>query len=144
MEPLDLTLAPPRSARVMLDGLAMLARTIDKMRARLPGGNLGAYKIDGMSDRMMSMLGIDAEALQAEVARAASDADVAAWVRAHADPSAYDETTRVMLNRGTGDLDPDRLLIFAQKYPNHAEVASGKFCDIIDADDAAVFGTKRA
>jgi hypothetical protein len=33
MEPLDLSAAPPRSPRVMLDGLAMLARTIDKTRA---------------------------------------------------------------------------------------------------------------
>jgi hypothetical protein len=38
MDPLDLTVTPPRSPYQMLEGLYMLPRTIDKLRAKLPGG----------------------------------------------------------------------------------------------------------
>jgi hypothetical protein len=144
MEPLDLSTAPPRSPKVMLDGLAMLARTIDKMRASLPGGDLGDYHVDGMSQRMLKIIGVDAQALQDEVARASSEDEVVAWVRAHADPSKYAEATHVMLNRSISDIDPERLPDFAQKYPGHAKVPSGKLSDILDADDATTFALKKA
>ena len=139
MESLDLTQAPPRSPRVMLDGLAMLARTIDKMRAHLPGGNPGDYHIDGMSKRMLTIIGVDPDELQAVVASAASEDEVAAWVRAHADTSAYEKATHMMLNRAVKDLDPEYLPKFAAKYPGYQAVPSGKLADIIDADDAASF-----
>jgi hypothetical protein len=139
MEPLDLTAAPPRSPRVTLDGLAMLARTIDKMRAQLAGGNLGEYHVDGMSLRMLKIIGVDAAALQEAVARAASEDEVVAWVRAHAKTEAYAEATHVMLNRSISDIDPERLPEFARKYPHYAEAPSGTLVDIIDADDAIMF-----
>jgi Domain of unknown function (DUF5069) len=140
VEPLDLTKRPPRSARATLDGLVMLPRTIDKMRALLPGGNIGEYHIDGFSGRMMKLIGIEPDALAAEVARAATEDEVAAWVRAHATAGSYDEANRVLLNRSFEDIEPGRRSEFAAKYPRHAEVASRKICDIIDADDAALFG----
>jgi hypothetical protein len=139
MEPLDLTAAPPRSPRVILDGLAMLARTIDKMRAGLPGGNPGAYHVDGMSERMLKIIRVERAALQEAVARATSEDEVVQWVRAHADTSAYPEATRVMLNRSISDIAPERLPEFAQKYPHHAAAPSSKLVDIIDADDAIMF-----
>ncbi len=142
MEPLDLTKRPPRSARATLDGLVMLPRTIDKMRALLPGGNIGDYHIDGFSGRMLKIVGIDPDALAAEVARAASEDEVAAWVRTHAGAGSYAEANRVLLNRSFEDIAPERRAEFEEKYPRYAEVASGKICDIIDADDAAVFGHK--
>ncbi len=144
MEPLDLTTRPPRSARAALDGLVMLPRTIDKMRALLPGGNIGVYQVDGFSTRMMKLVGIEQEALQAIVARAASEDEVAAWVRAHADAGAYEEANRVLLNRSVDDIAPERRAWFEEKYPGHGDVAGGKICDIIDADDAAMFGDKTA
>ena len=140
MEPLDLTKRPPRSASATLDGLVMLPRTIDKMRALLPGGNIGDYHVDGFSGRMMKLIDIDPDGLAAEVARATTEDEVAAWVRAHAGASSYDEANRVLLNRSFEDIAPERRAEFAEKYPRHAEVASGKICDIIDADDAAIFG----
>jgi len=140
MEPLDLTVAPPRSPRVMLDGLAMLARTIDKMRAGLPGGKMGDYHVDGMSTRMLKIIGVDVEALQEAVAGAGSEDEVVAWLRAHADTSRYPEATHVMLHRSIEDIDPARLPEFAHKYPNYAAAASSKLLDIIEADDAAAFG----
>ena len=144
MQPLDLTEAPPRSPKVILDGLPMLARTIDKMRACLPGGNPGEYRVDGMSERMLTILGVDPGALQAEVARVSTDDEVAAWMRTHADTSKYAEAADVMLNRSVDDIDPDRLAKFAEKYPHYEKVGSRKLSDIIEADDAEMFASKRS
>jgi hypothetical protein len=59
MEPLDLTISPPRSPRVQLDGLYMLARSIDKIRAQLPGGKPGVYITErGLTKVLLEMLGI--------------------------------------------------------------------------------------
>ena len=49
MEPLDLTARPPRSPYQKTEGLFMVPRTIDKLRAKLPGGKIGGYTIRGMS-----------------------------------------------------------------------------------------------
>jgi Domain of unknown function (DUF5069) len=45
MEPLDLSTRPPRSGLEKLGGFYLLARTIDKIRAHLPGGNPGEYPV---------------------------------------------------------------------------------------------------
>ena len=61
MEPLDLTQRPPRSPRLLLGDLEllMIGRTVDKLRATLPGGNIGLYKIDGFSSRLLKAMGIE-------------------------------------------------------------------------------------
>jgi hypothetical protein len=91
MEALDLTKRPPRSPREMLPGLdlLMMARTVDKLRASLPGGNLGSYKIAGFSERVLKGLGIDEGEMRDAVAAAPDDAAVAAWVAAHSDASRF-------------------------------------------------------
>lgn len=91
MDSLDLTKAPPRGPYVELGGLLFLARTIDKIRASLPGGNLGSYQVAGFSKRMLDALGIQEDDLRAVVSLAHSDEDVLAWVRKHSDPSKYGE-----------------------------------------------------
>ena len=59
MKPLDLSKQPPRNPRVMLAGLLMMARTVDKARALLPGGNPGRYYITpGISGWMLKKLGL--------------------------------------------------------------------------------------
>jgi hypothetical protein len=42
--PLDLRTRPPRGPRETILGFYFLPRTIDKLRAELPGGNLGAFR----------------------------------------------------------------------------------------------------
>jgi hypothetical protein len=44
MTPLNLTVHPPRVPRAELDGLIFLPRTIDKVRATLPGGDIGGIR----------------------------------------------------------------------------------------------------
>jgi hypothetical protein len=53
MKPLDLSTRPPRSGLEKLGGFYLLARTIDKIRAHLPGRNPGEYKIPGFSERLL-------------------------------------------------------------------------------------------
>jgi Domain of unknown function (DUF5069) len=80
MEALDLSLAPPRAPRAELAGVVFLPRTIDKVRATLPGGALGAYNVEGFSTMMLDALEIPSDAFVAAVRDAADDADVAAFV----------------------------------------------------------------
>jgi hypothetical protein len=89
MEALDLTQAPPRAPHAQLDGLIFLPRSIDKARATLPGGDPGAYRIEGFTQRMLDTLGVSREQFVTSVGAAADDAEVAAFLRAHADPAAY-------------------------------------------------------
>jgi hypothetical protein len=86
MQPLDLTTAPPRGPREALAGIAFLPRTIDKVRATLPGGAAGAYTIPGFSEMMFETLGIELDAFRAAVADAANDDGVAAFVTASTSP----------------------------------------------------------
>lgn len=115
MESLDLTKAPPRSPYVNLGGLLMLARTIDKLRATLDGGSVGAYQIAGFSQRMMDALEIKEDDLRAVVALASTDDDVVAWVQKHSDPSKYADVNTMLEATKVGErLDrPDMLA----KYP---------------------------
>jgi hypothetical protein len=139
MEPLDLTKRPPRSPKEKLGGLYFLGRTIDKMRAILPGGKAGEYKIAGSSERLLDALGIRADELQAVVAAAASENEVVDWVRAHSDPSTYEAYNRAAATRSIKDIAPERLAQFAQSYPHHGEVASGLIFDILEHDDQKNF-----
>jgi hypothetical protein len=84
MEPLDLSRARPRATRAELAGITFLPRSIDKFRAALPGGNLAGYTIEGFTTKMLESLGIMPAALQAVVAAAESDEDVASYVLEHA------------------------------------------------------------
>ncbi len=138
MEPLDLSKAPPRSPRERLDGLVMLPRTIDKLRATLPGGNPGEYKIPGFSERMLQTIGVEEAQLREAVRTAATDQEVAAWVRAHALSGKYEEANRLLISRTLGDVS-DRAA-FEKRYP----VARGlpddtPLYEVIERDDAATF-----
>ncbi len=138
MDALDLTTHPPRSPNLRLGGLLMLARTIDKLRASLPGGNLGVYYIRGFSATMLSELGIDEAALRDVVARAQSDDDVVRWVREHSDSSRYDEINALLRSRRIADRIDDPA--FAERYPIVATLPREMpLLDMLDDDDRATF-----
>jgi hypothetical protein len=142
MEPLDLTKAPPRSPWVKLGGCYMLARTIDKLRASLPGGNIGPYRIPGFSERLMKSLGIEEEELRTIVARASSDDEVLKWVQARCDTSKFEELNQRLATRRICDLDD--VPAFKQRYPIVAEKGfpdDTVLFDLLDKDDAAMFAT---
>lgn len=117
MEPLDLARQAPRSPRELLPGLDLLmaARTVDKLRATLPGGNLGEYQITGFSSRLIEKLGFPEAALRDAIARAASDAEVADWIARHSDPARYADINagfeRLTIGERLGDPK------FVERYP---------------------------
>jgi hypothetical protein len=113
MESLDLTKAPPRSPYANLGGLYMLARTIDKIRATLPGGNIGAYRIRGFSGQLLERIGIQEDDLRAVVSLASSDDDVLAWVKKHSDPSKYAQINAEFESQTVGQRQPD----YFERYP---------------------------
>jgi len=81
MEALDLSVSPPRPPRAELAGVIFLPRSIDKVRATLPGGKLGLYAISGFTQMMLDMLGISVDSFSFAVQNASGDEDVAAFVR---------------------------------------------------------------
>jgi hypothetical protein len=99
MQPLDLTTAPPRAPRESLAGVVFLPRTIDKVRATLPGGALGAYNIPGFSEMLLEALGIELDAFRAAVADAPNDDGVAAFVTASTSPEKIEAWNAMILAR---------------------------------------------
>jgi hypothetical protein len=137
MTPLDLTKARPRPPIDQLDGLMFLPRTIDKARAYLPGGNRGEYNIPGISEQFLKHLGIEAEAFIAAVGTAATDADVATWVREHSDPSTYSAWNASLTARAVNDENRARL---TERYPCVRRNPNMKVVDMLEADDRECVG----
>ena len=148
MEPLDLRSRPPRSGYAELDGLMIMPRTIDKLRAQLPGGNPGVYfingRIKGISGYLLDRLGITETELLDAVARAANEDEVAAWLRTRTDASQYPEiNARLRRIKPKHSQDEDYFRTeYAETLRQHPDLES--VMDIVDADDARIFGASRA
>jgi hypothetical protein len=141
MEALDLTRQRPRSPQTLLDDLEllMMARTVDKIRATLPGGNLGVYWMTGFSERMLEALGIEEEALRQAVASASSDKDVAQWVRENSDPSRYEAINVAMQERKIADMLHDDAWVARYPIVKRLPPEMSLF-DMLIEDDAEIFG----
>lgn len=140
MDALDLTQRPPRSPRELLPGLNLLmaARTVDKLRATLPGGNLGEYQITGFSSSLLNALEIPEAALRGAIARADADAQIATWIREHSKPERYHEINAKLEGRTVGERleDPE----FVARYPAARRLApETSRLDLLIADDAEMF-----
>lgn len=137
MEPLDLTLGPPRPPRESLAGIMFLPRTIDKVRATLPNGALGAYSIGGFSEMLFDMLGIDAVAFTAAVAGAQTDAEVARFVAAATSPERIEQWNAMVLARRPRNGDREAA---AQAYPWLPERPDLVLAlDVLEEDDRRLF-----
>ena len=140
MDALDLTKQPPRGPRELLPtlDLLMIARTVDKLRATLPGGNLGSYQIPGLSTRLLEALHIREDDLREAVARAASDDEVVAWIREHADPAACARANAALEARVVANRIGDPA--FVAKYPFATNLPlDTKLIDMLVLDDRAAF-----
>jgi len=121
----------------------LMPRTIDKLRGQLPGGDPGGYFIDGrikgISGYLLERLGVSEADLLGIVARAASDDDVAAWLRERTDPSQY-ATVNATLRRIRPKHSQDEAFFrdeYAQTLQQHPELEY--ILDIVDADDRRRF-----
>jgi Domain of unknown function (DUF5069) len=103
MEALDLSVRPPRSPYAQMDGIYMLPRTIDKMRAQLPGGKLGSYSITtpfgpGISILLLRGLALNEKDLFQVVQRVRAEEEIADWLRRSVDPSSKARTNEMLLS----------------------------------------------
>lgn len=145
MDPLDLTTRPPRSCYAELDGLMLLPRTIDKLRAQLPGGNPGDYfingQIKGISGYLVERLGIDESELREAVARAGSQEQVAAWVRERTDASQYPAINATLRRIRPKHAEDEAYFRgeYAETLEQHPTLEF--IIDIVDADDRRRFAS---
>ena len=120
----------------------MLPRTIDKLRATLPGGNAGVYKIAGFSKSMLDAIGVSEDDLREAVRDARSDEDVAAWLREHADTGKYAEFNEYLLKRSIDHVSDKAA--FMERYPILKKRPDIYYlADMLEADDAEMFAEKR-
>lgn len=121
-----------------------MPRTIDKLRGFLPGGNPADYfingKTPGLSQYLIDRLGITLEDLQATVARAAHEDEIAAWLRERTDSSQYPAINATLQRiKPKHAHDPAYFAeLYAHTLATHPELEH--IMDIIDQDDRRIFG----
>ncbi|GAC1309760.1 MAG: hypothetical protein NVSMB21_16720 [Vulcanimicrobiaceae bacterium] len=137
MEPLDLTLAPPRQPRAELAGIIFLPRSIDKVRATLPGGKLGAYAIEGFTETMLRIFEISLSDFTTAVREAASDDEVAAFVTSRVDADAIASWHAYALQRRPRGGNRDEAIAAYPFLAGRDEI--GISLDVLEEDDRVAF-----
>jgi hypothetical protein len=141
----DLTQHPPRSPRTRLGGYALLPRMLDKGRAVIAGRN-GEYDYAcPLDQRILEFLGIDPEALKAELATGKGDGEILAWIQANQKnkhtPAEIAKWTTDQNNRAP---DADSLEFFNEYLskvgPNRTDIKI--WLDLLELDDYVTFGGK--
>jgi hypothetical protein len=146
MDPLDLRMRPPRSCYAELDGLMVMPRTIEKLRAFLPGGNPGPYfingQITGISGYLLQRLGIAEADLLAAVRDAKDEGEIAQWLRQRVDATRYSAINQILRHiKPKHSQDPEYFRsLYAETMKLHPELEF--VVDIIDADDRRMFASK--
>jgi hypothetical protein len=143
MTPLDLTEAPPRGVREPMLGYYFLARTIDKLRAELPGGNIGPFlnHDTGFSAYVIRRMGLDMDELRDVVANAPDEPSVVEWIRERVDPGGA-AAINAKLESFVYDRmsDQDKVLV-RERHPIMSKRPElTKLLDILEADDAELRG----
>jgi hypothetical protein len=142
----DLTQRPPRSPRTRLGGYVILPRILDKCRASLADKN-GEYCYDCPTDQhFFEFAGIEASALQAQVATGKSDGEILDWITANSKtkptPSGIMAWSRYQELRAPCDLEGREY--FQEEHrrlaPHRTDIVT--WFDYLDLDDFVFFGGK--
>jgi Domain of unknown function (DUF5069) len=142
MTPLDLRKRAPRGPRETLLGFYMLPRTIDKLRAELPGGDLGAYlnHDTGFSAYVVRRLGLDMNEFRNAIEDAANEASVIEWLSERIDAAAAPALNAKLETFVVERMRPDDQVLVRQRHPVMAERPElSKILDILEAEDARAF-----
>ena len=139
----DLREHPPRGAREKLAGVYFLARTVDKVRAKLQG-TLGLYKVTpGFSGYMFESLGITEEQFEEVVRNAKDDAEIATWIERTVPPDKIEATNEMLVNRRLRD--EEHRASFIPRYPVLEERPElWNWFEIFDVDDRWIFDPANA
>ena len=142
MTPLDLRKEPPRGVREKLLGFFFLARTIDKLRAELPGGSLGAYlnHDTGFSAWLVRRLGLDMDEFRSVVAGAPDEAAVVEWLVTRVDPSMAPALNAKLESFVVERMSPENQALVRSRHPVMAGRPDlSKILDVIEAEDERAF-----
>jgi hypothetical protein len=143
MEPLNLTRQPPRAPRARLLGFMFLPRTIDKLRAELPGGELGPYlnHATGFSAYVVRRLGLDMDAFRDAVAAAPDEDALAAWLRERIDVDAAASLNAKLETFVVERMTPADQVLVRERHPvMAARPELTRILDILEADDTYAGG----
>lgn len=142
----DLTQHPPRSARVRLGGYAILPRMLDKGRAEV-AGKQGEYHYNcPMDQRLLTFLGLDADALRKELAAGKGDGEILEWIQKHAKHKHTEAEitawSALAEQRVPSDVESREYFheLHRKAAPKREDIAS--WFDLLDVDDYVSFGGK--
>ena len=142
MIPLDLRTHRPRAVRATALGFCMLPRTIDKLRAELPGGNLGPFvnHDTGFSAYVVRRMGLDMDDFRAAVAAAPDEDAVIAWLAARIDPTLAPAVNAKLESFVVERMSAEDQALVRERHPVMAERPElSILLDILDADDERTF-----
>ena len=140
----DLTQHPPRSPRSRLGGLVHLPRLLDKARA-LAAGKIGEYNYPCPLDEwLLGFLGVDPQALLAEVKKNSSDTVLLEWIQGQTKrlPYEFQAWSAWMELRSPGGADGHAAFAESIKKdaPERDDIRT--LFDRLDFDDYVSFGGK--
>jgi hypothetical protein len=141
MDPLDLSVTAPRPTRDKIAGVMFLPRTVDKLRAELPGGNLNAYLTDydrGLTSYVLYKLGIELDDLRGVVAAAVDEGEVVTWLTDRIDPARAPAINAKLEAMRIDAMRSDDRALFYERHPNVTPGAHESVLDAIDAEDLKV------
>ena len=141
----DLTQHAPRSTRTRLGGYVLLPRMLDKGRADIAGKN-GEYHFNcPLDQRILGFLGIEADALRAELAKGKGDGEILEWIQAN-QKNKHTPANIEAWSDEQGKRGPDGE---SQEYFDGMKKAAGPnrtdintWADLLDLDDYVTFGGK--
>ncbi len=114
----------------------LMPRTIDKVRATLPGGDLGPYLLDvGLSSMLLTAIGISLNALRAVVIVSLDEGQIAVWLRDHADRAQYAHANAMLSSFRNYDVPFDERALFDSLYPEYLRAQYPVLFDLLVADD---------
>jgi hypothetical protein len=145
MTPLDLRTHRPRGPRETVLGFYFLARTIDKLRAELPGGHLGPYlnHDTGFSAYLVRRLGLSMDELRQAVASAPDETAVVEWLAGGVDAASAPEHNAKLETIVVERMKPEDQVLVRQRHPvMETQPGLSKILDILDAEDEFSFGVK--
>jgi hypothetical protein len=142
MTPLDLTKTRPRGVRETILGYYFLPRTIDKLRAELPGGNIGPFlnHDTGFSAYLVRKLELDMNEFRDIVGRANDEAGVVSWLAERVDPAGAPALNAKFETFVLSRMSEEDKALVRERHPASAgRPEMDKLLDIIEADDHEVF-----
>ena len=142
----DLTQRPPRSPRTRLGGYALLPRMLDKGRAELVGKNGEYHFACPLDQNFLSFVGIDPDALKAELAKGKGDGEILEWINANAkNKRAPWEIVQWTAWRETvvpTDVEGREFFNGLHKAAGEKREDIASWADVLDLDDHVSFGGK--